>query len=113
VEWAIGVAYLLTFGSLGIGAASLLPPLGTQITECDSSVPVGLEKARAQALEWTASYEAVRSAINTSVMHTIELARKYVTEGLGSVVVQVLGYRSRAMLIRFSPFFRLNHCCPN
>jgi hypothetical protein len=86
----------------------------SQITQCVVQPASSyLEEARARVLEWTASFEAyrlpaaVRDAIDTSVMHATELARKYVTEGLGSVVVQVLSHLSRFMLISIHAFFLL------
>jgi predicted PurR-regulated permease PerM len=110
---AIAVVYLLTFGSLAIGAALLLPLVGTQITQFAQQAPSYLDVARSRLLRWTASYEAyhlpaaIRDAINTSVMHTTELAGQYVTEGLGGVIIQAIGYLPRLLLIPILAFFLL------
>jgi predicted PurR-regulated permease PerM len=110
---AIGLVYLLTFGFLTLGAAFLLPHVGTQLTQFAHQAPSYLEVARSRALGWTATYEAyrlpaaVRDAINTSVVHATELAGKYVTEGLGGVIIQVIGYVPRLVLIPILGFFLL------
>jgi predicted PurR-regulated permease PerM len=70
---AIGVVYLLIFGSLGLGGSVLLPQLGTQVAQFAQQAPTYLESMRARALDWTIYYEqyrlplAVRDAINNSV----------------------------------------------
>ena len=110
---AIGAVYLLTFALLALGAAFLLPHVSTQLTQFAQQAPSYLEAARSRALGWTTSYEAyrlpstVRDAINTSVLHATELVGKYVTEGLGSVIIQALGYLPRLVLIPILGFFLL------
>jgi predicted PurR-regulated permease PerM len=110
---AIGVVYLLISGSLALAAALLLPLIGTQITQLAQEAPSYLDLARSRALAWTTSYEeyrlpaAVRDAINNSVTHTVEIAGKYLTEGLGNFLIQLLGYLPWLMLIPILAFFLL------
>jgi predicted PurR-regulated permease PerM len=101
---AIGVVYLLILGALALAAALLLPQVGMQITELAQEAPSYLDRARSRVLGWTASYEAyrlpapVRDAINKSAARAVEIAGTYLTEGLGSVLIQLLGFL-RLMLI--------------
>jgi predicted PurR-regulated permease PerM len=87
--------------------------VSTQLTQFAQQAPSYLEAARSRALGWTSFYEAyrlpaaVRDAINTSVLHATELVGRYVTEGLGSVIIQVLGYLPRFVLIPILAFFLL------
>jgi predicted PurR-regulated permease PerM len=110
---AIGVVYLLISGSLAVAAALLLPLIGTQITQLAQEAPSYLDLARSRALAWTTSYEeyrlpaAVRDAINNSVTHTVEISGKYLTEGLGNFLIQLLGYLPWLMLIPILAFFLL------
>jgi predicted PurR-regulated permease PerM len=110
---AIGVVYLLIVGALALAAALLLPHVGTQITEFAQEAPNYLDLARSQALAWTTSYEAyrlpaaVRDAINKSATRAVELAGTYVTEGLGNVLIQLLGFLPWLMLIPILAFFLL------
>lgn len=110
---AIGVVYLLIFGSLGIGGSVLLPQLGTQLAQFAQQAPTYLESMRARALDWTIYYEqyrlpaAVRDAINNSVTRATELAWRYATEGVGSILVRALGYLPWLILIPILAFFLL------
>ncbi len=110
---AIGVVYLLTFGSLAIGTALLLPQVGTQITQFAQEAPIYLDLARSRALGWTTSYEeyrlpaAVRDAINKSATRAVETAGTYVTEGLGNFLIQLFGFLPWLILIPILAFFLL------
>jgi predicted PurR-regulated permease PerM len=110
---AIGVVYLLIVGALALAAALLLPHVGTQITEFAQEAPNYLDLARSRALAWTTSYEAyrlpasVRDAINKSATRAVEIAGTYVTEGLGNVLIQLLGFLPWLMLIPILAFFLL------
>ena len=110
---AIGVVYLLILGVLALAAALLLPRVGTQITQFAHEAPSYLDLARSRALGWTASYEeyrlpaAVRDAINKSATRTVEIAGTYVTEGLGNILIQLLGFLPWLMLIPILAFFLL------
>ena len=110
---AIGVVYLLLLGALVLAAALLLPQVGTQITQFAQEAPSYLDRARSRALAWTTSYEAyrlpaaVRDAVNKSAARAVEIAGTYVTEGLGNVLVQLLGFLPWLMLIPILAFFLL------
>jgi len=110
---AIGVVYLLILGSLALAATLLFPQVGTQITQLAEEAPSYLDLARLQVLGWTTSYEAyrlpaaVRDAINSSVTHTVEITGKYVMDGLGNFLIQLLGYLPWLMLIPILAFFLL------
>ena len=110
---AIGAVYLLIFGTLALAAALLLPQLGNQIAQFAQEAPSYLDLARARALGWTASYEeyrlpaAVRDALNRSAARAAETAGTYVTEGLGNVLFQSLGFLPWLMLIPILAFFLL------
>ena len=110
---AIGVVYLLIIGTLVLAAALLLPQVGTQITQFAQEAPSYLDLARSRALGWTTSYEeyrlpaAVRDAINKSATRAVEIAGTYVTEGVGNVLIQLLGFLPWLMLIPILAFFLL------
>jgi predicted PurR-regulated permease PerM len=110
---AIGVVYLLIIGALALAAALLLPQLDTQITQFAQEAPSYLDLARSRALGWTASYEeyrlpaTVRDAINKSATRAVEIAGTYVTEGVGNVLIQLLGFLPWLMLIPILAFFLL------
>ena len=110
---AIGVVYLFILGALALAVALLLPQVGTQITELAQEAPSYLDRARSRGLGWTASYEeyrlpaTVRDAINKSAARAVEIAGTYLTEGLGSVLIQLLGFLPWLMLIPILAFFLL------
>ena len=110
---AIGVVYLLVLGSLVLAAALLLPPVGAQMGELAREAPSYLERARTRTLVWTTSYEAyrlpaaVRDAIDNGATHAVEVAANYATEGLGNLLIQLLGYIPWLMLIPVLAFFLL------
>ena len=110
---AIGVVYLLIIGALALAAALLLPQLDTQITQFAQEAPSYLDLARSRALGWTTSYEeyrlpaTVRDAINKSATRAVEIAGTYVTEGVGNVLIQLLGFLPWLMLIPILAFFLL------
>jgi predicted PurR-regulated permease PerM len=110
---AIAVVYLLILGALALAAALLLPQVHTQITQFAQEVPSYLDRARSRALGWTTSYEeyrlpaAVRDAINKSATRAVEIAGTYVTEGVGNVLIQLLGFLPWLLLIPILAFFLL------
>ena len=110
---AIGVVYLLIIGALALAAALLLPQLDTQITQFAQEAPSYLDLARSRALGWTTSYEeyrlpaTVRDAINKNATRAVEIAGTYVTEGVGNVLIQLLGFLPWLMLIPILAFFLL------
>src|SRR6059036_2168839 len=95
---AIGVVYLLFLGALVLTVALLLPQVGTQITQFAQEAPSYLDLVRSRALGWATFYEeyrlpaAVRDAINKSATRAVEIVGTYVTEGLGNVLIHLLGF---------------------
>jgi predicted PurR-regulated permease PerM len=110
---AIGLVYLVLLGTLVLAATLLLPQVGTQITQFTREAPSYLDRARSQALAWITFYEAyqlpaaVRDALNKSATRAVDIAGTYVTEGLGNVLVQLLGFLPWLMLIPILAFFLL------
>jgi predicted PurR-regulated permease PerM len=110
---AIGVVYLLIFGSLGVALAFLLPRLGTQITQFAQQVPAYVAFLRAQIERLSRMYEdyelpaTVRETVNSAAVHTIEATGRYVTEGLGRVLIESIGYLPWLILVPILAFFLL------
>jgi predicted PurR-regulated permease PerM len=110
---ATSVVYLLIIGALALAAALLFPQVDTQIAQFAQEAPSYLDLARSRVLGWTTSYEeyrlpaAVRDAINKSATRTVEIAGTYVTEGVGNVLIQLLGFLPWLMLIPILAFFLL------
>ena len=110
---AIGIVYLVIFGTLGLGGSLLLPRLGAQLGQFAEQAPAHLESARVRAWGWTNSYEryqlpkAVRDAINTSATRTAELAWRHATEGAGNTLVRAFGYLPWLILIPILALFLL------
>jgi predicted PurR-regulated permease PerM len=110
---AIGVVYLLIFGALGAALTFLLPRLGTQITQFAQQAPIYVGFLRTQIDRLTQLYEryqlpaAVRETVNGAAVHTIETTGRYVTEGLGRVLLESIGYLPWLILIPIVAFFLL------
>jgi predicted PurR-regulated permease PerM len=110
---AIGVVYLLIFGSLGAALAFLLPRLGTQITQFAQQAPVYVGFLRRQVERLTQVYEnyqlpaAVRETVNSAAVRTIETTGRYVTEGLGRFLIELIGHLPWLILIPILAFFLL------
>jgi predicted PurR-regulated permease PerM len=110
---AIGVVYLLIFGSVSVALAFLLPRLGTQITQFAQQVPAYVGFLRAQIERLSRMYEdyqlpvAVRETVNSAAVHTIETTGRYVTEGLGRFLIEAIGYLPWLILVPILAFFLL------
>jgi predicted PurR-regulated permease PerM len=110
---AIGVVYVLILGGLGAAFSFLLPRLGTQITQFAQQVPTYVGFLRARAERFAQVYEdyqvpaAVREAINGAALRTIEATGKYVTEGLGGLLIESIGFLPWLVLIPILSFFFL------
>jgi predicted PurR-regulated permease PerM len=110
---AIGVVYLLIFGSMVAALTFLLPRLGTQITQFAQQVPAYVAFLRAKIERLTLIYEnyqlpaAVREAVNGAALRTIETTGKYVTEGLGRFLIESLSHLPWLILIPILAFFLL------
>jgi predicted PurR-regulated permease PerM len=108
---AIGVVYLVIFGSLGVGAVVLTPRLGTQMAEIAQNAPdyVGNAQKRAErlnkVLEDLNLPRSVRDEASKGVSSAIGGVGKYVTgEGFSSAL-NVLGYLPYFVLIPILAFF--------
>jgi predicted PurR-regulated permease PerM len=110
---AIGVVYLLLLGVFALAATLLLPLVGAQMTEFAQEAPSYVDLVRSRALEWATVYEeyrlpaAIRDAINKSATRAVEIAGTYLTEGLGTVLIHLLGFLPWLMLIPILAFFLL------
>jgi predicted PurR-regulated permease PerM len=110
---AIGVVYLLIFGSVGAALTLLLPRLGTQVTQFVQQVPAYVGFLRVQIERLTQTYEnyqlptAVREAVNGAALRTIETTGKYVTEGLGRFLIESISHLPWLILIPILAFFLL------
>jgi predicted PurR-regulated permease PerM len=110
---AIGVVYLLIFGSLGAALAFLLPRLGAQITQFAQQVPAYVGFLRTQIERLTQVYEnyrlpaAVRETVTSAAVRTIETTGRSVTEGLGRFLIVSIGYLPWLILIPILAFFLL------
>ncbi|HYE66935.1 MAG TPA: AI-2E family transporter, partial [Pyrinomonadaceae bacterium] len=109
---AIGIVYLIIFGSVSIIIYLILPLLSDQIAEFGRQAPTYLTSARARADKLNEIYrdyklpQGVREAINNAVQSGIETAGAYTSSGLSSVVAW-LAYLPWFILIPILAFFLL------
>jgi predicted PurR-regulated permease PerM len=110
---AIGVVYLLLFGSLTIALSFLLPRLGDQISQFAVKAPDYFTSARGRAQKLNELYskynlpEGVRKAINENVTKIITTAGEYTTEGVGTFLLGSLHFIPWLILIPILAFFLL------
>jgi predicted PurR-regulated permease PerM len=110
---AIGIVYLLLFGSLGISLWFLLPRLGTQITQFAKKAPEYVTSARARSQGLNRFYEnyeipeAVRKKITENVTSLIETAGRYTGESLWAFLYELLTTLPYLVLIPILAFFLL------
>lgn len=110
---AIGVVYLVIFGSLGVGAWVLTPRLGAQMADIAKQAPDYVVNAQKRAERLNSILEelhlprAWRESANKTVTGAITEAGNYVAgEGLGSAL-NVLGFLPYLVLIPILAFFFL------
>ena len=110
---AVGIVYIVIFGSLGIGLWFLLPRLGNQITEFAKKAPEYVTSARARSQGLNRFYEnyqipeAVRKKITENVTSLIETAGRYTGESLWAFIYEVLSILPFLVLIPILAFFLL------
>ncbi len=110
---AIGIVYLLLFGSLGLTIYLLLPSLGTQITEFLKQAPGYLSGAGKRAESLDSIYDklqlpaAVRRAANGQVTRALTGAQTYVEQEAPGLIAAALGYLPWLVLIPILAFFFL------
>ncbi|MCA1601825.1 MAG: AI-2E family transporter, partial [Acidobacteria bacterium] len=109
---AIGIVYLVIFGSIGLTTYLLAPGIGNQITEFVRQSPTYLTTARGRTERLNRFYErfklppAAQRTINDTATRAFEAAGERVTEGLRSIV-QLLAYLPYLVLIPILAFFLL------
>jgi predicted PurR-regulated permease PerM len=110
---AIGVVYAGLFGALGLTIYLLLPRINNQVAEFAQQAPSYLTSARARADKLNEIYQAynlpkaVREAVTKNVTSGIEVAGRYATEGLGTFLLELLGFLPWLVLIPILGFFLL------
>jgi predicted PurR-regulated permease PerM len=110
---AIGIVYLVIFGSLGVGAWVLVPRLGTQMAEIAQQAPNYLTNAQASAdrlnkvLQELSIPRSVRESANKAVTSAIEDIGSYITGQGFENVVALLGYLPWLVLVPILAFFFL------
>ncbi len=110
---AIGIVYLLLFGSLGLTIYLLLPSLGTQITEFLKQAPGYFSGAGKRAASFDSIYDklqlpaAVRRAANDQVTRALTGAQAYVEQEAPGLIAAALGYLPWLVLIPILAFFFL------
>ncbi|HMF58242.1 MAG TPA: AI-2E family transporter [Pyrinomonadaceae bacterium] len=109
---AIGVVYLIIFGSLGTIIFLLLPKIGDQITQLAQQAPGYWTSARSRAQGLNDFYQrnqipaGARDAISKAVNRLIDTASEYATSGI-AVTFGWLGYIPWLVLIPILAFFLL------
>lgn len=110
---AIGLVYLVLFGSLALTTWLLLPRIGSQLAEFARQAPVYLTSARARAESLNQIYErlnlppAVRGKANEMVGDAITEMSKYITSEGGSGAIHILSYLPWLILVPVLAFFFL------
>ncbi|HEY0004308.1 MAG TPA: AI-2E family transporter [Pyrinomonadaceae bacterium] len=110
---AIGIVYLVLFGSFGLVLYLLLPRLGNQVKQFGTQFPNYLTSAKALSQRLDRLYgslelpSAVRETVTTNVLHTIEAVGSYMTEGLSNILLTSLPYIPWLVLIPILAFFLL------
>ncbi|HEX8652736.1 MAG TPA: AI-2E family transporter [Pyrinomonadaceae bacterium] len=110
---AIGIVYLVIFGTVGVLIYLLLPKLSTQMTEFGQQAPGYLTSARARAESLNRLYDnlqlpaTVRKTVNDNITHLINAIGGYTTEGIGNILLESVHYVPWLVLIPILAFFLL------
>lgn len=110
---AVGVVYLVLFGSLGLGVWTLMPRIGNQLTEIARQSPEYLTNARERAERLNDFYErlnlppTLRNYAQEQVENAITAAGTYVTGEGGKSALHLLGYVPWLVLVPILAFFFL------
>jgi predicted PurR-regulated permease PerM len=115
---AIGIVYLVLFGSIGLGIYLLAPRLGAQITQFAAKAPDYIERVqeRGKGLEGFCQRNNIPpqacETINNTMKGAVDRASKYAKEQLPGVVgvsiVEILGWIPWLILVPILSFFFLN-----
>lgn len=109
---AIGIVYLLFFGTLGVALSLMLPRLGKQMTQLMGQAPLYATYVRDRIQGWSHLINpdtfppTVREAINNALAQTMKSIGEGVTSGLSSML-GVLGFLPWLILIPILAFFLL------
>ncbi|MGH9942138.1 MAG: AI-2E family transporter [Pyrinomonadaceae bacterium] len=110
---AIGVVYVLIFGSLGVTLYLLIPSLGRQMTAFASNSPAYLTSARARAASLNTYYESlnlpisIRDKINNLMTDGFNGVGHYLQEETPTLVATAIAYVPYLILIPILAFFLL------
>jgi predicted PurR-regulated permease PerM len=109
---AIGIVYLVIFGSIGVTLVFLLPRLGEQITHFAKQAPVYLVTTRGRAQKLNDFYRryqlppTVREAIDNTVTRAIATSEEYLSAEMTKVIGWIV-YLPWFVLIPVFAFFFL------
>ncbi len=110
---AIGMVYVLIFGSLAAALALLLPTLGDQLGELEREAPSYLARVQDRWQSWQAGYQnralppAVRDAIDRGLRQAVTAGGTYVTNDLLPRLAGWLIYLPWLLLVPILAFFLL------
>ena len=111
---AIGVVYVLIFGSLAAVFVLLLPVLNDQLGELATEAPGYLARIQSRWQSWQTSYEsralpqAVREAIDRAIHQTVTAGGTFLTTKLLPLLAGWLIYLPWLILVPILAFFLLN-----
>jgi predicted PurR-regulated permease PerM len=109
---AIGIVYLLLFGSIGVGTYLLSPQLSTQITQFGQQAPAYATHMRDRLQSWRYLInpdrfpQAIREALDKTFARSMETVGEYLSYGL-SGLFELLSYLPWVILIPILAFFLL------
>lgn len=109
---AIGIVYVVIFGSVGVATAFLLPRLGEQITHFAKQAPVYLVTTRGRAQKLNDFYRryqlppTIREAIDDTVTRAIATSEEYLSAEMTKVIGWIV-YLPWFVLIPVFAFFFL------
>lgn len=110
---AIGIVYLVIFGTTAIAIYLLLPRVNDQIEQFAEQVPSYVTSARARAQKLNEIYQAynlppkIRESVNNNLTHLIESAGSYASVGAKDIILEILGFLPTLILIPILAFFLL------
>jgi predicted PurR-regulated permease PerM len=111
---AIGVVYVLIFGSLAAAFVLILPLLNDQFAELATEVPGYLARVQDRWQSWQAGYQsralpqAVREAIDRAIHQTVTAGGTYATSELLPRLAGWIVYLPWLILVPILAFFLLN-----
>jgi len=110
---AIGIVYVVLFGSLGLTLYLLLPSLGTQVSEFAKQAPSYFTSASKRAESLSGLYDqlqlpsAVRKVVNDAVTRSLTGAQTYIESEAPGLLATIMGYLPWLILIPILAFFLL------